>query len=82
MERLIGEVTHYFPRIGVAAISLDDDLNDGDEIEVRGAHSNFTQIVTSMQIEHRNIATASRGQEIGLRVDKSVQAGDKVFRMD
>jgi putative protease len=80
MEKPVGKVTHYFPRIGVAVVALSDDLKQGEEIHFTGAHTDFTQKVASMQIEHRTIASASRGQEIGLKVDRDVKVGDRILK--
>jgi hypothetical protein len=80
MERPVGKVTHYFPKIGVAVVALSDDLKQGEEIRVTGAHTDFRQKVASMQIEHKAIMTAMRGQEIGLKVDQDVKVGDRVLK--
>lgn len=81
MERIVGKVTHYFPKIGVAVVKLTDDINDGDQIRITGAHSNFNQLVTSMQIEHKNIISAKKGQEIGMKVVQPVREGDLIYKM-
>ena len=80
MERPVGKVTHYFPKIGVAVVALSDDLKQGEEIRFTGAQTDFTQKVVSMQIEHRTIANAMSGQEIGLKVDRDVKVGDRVLK--
>ncbi len=81
MERLIGEVTHYFPRIGVAAVRLDDDLNSGDAVMVRGDQTNFSQTVSSIQLEHQTVSRGLKGQEIGVKVERRVHSGDRIYRM-
>ncbi|MDD1668495.1 MAG: hypothetical protein LUO97_01715 [Methanomicrobiales archaeon] len=80
MEKPVGRVTHYFPKIGVAVVALSDDLKLGEEIHVTGAQTDFTQKVVSMQIEHKTIPSAIRGQEIGLKVDRDVKVGDRVSK--
>jgi hypothetical protein len=80
MERPVGKVTHYFPKIGVAVVALSDDLKQGEEIRLSGAHTDFMQKVASMQIEHKTILAAVRGQEIGLKVDRDVKVGDRVLK--
>jgi hypothetical protein len=80
MEKPVGRVTHVFPKIGVAVVALSDDLKQGEEIHFTGPHTDFTQKVASMQIEHRTLAAAVRGQEIGLKVDRDVKVGDLVLR--
>jgi methionine aminopeptidase len=81
METVVGKVTHYFPKIGVAVILLEGDLANGTEIHIRGTHSDFCQTVTSMQVEHQTIATATKGQDIGLKVSRNVHSGDVVYKV-
>lgn len=75
----VGEVTHYYTRIGVAIVRLRASLSLGDAILIKGATTHLEQSVTSMQIEHNNITKAKRGQSIGLKVDGKVRAKDKVY---
>jgi translation initiation factor IF-2 len=81
MENVVGKVTHYFPKIGVAVIMLEGDLSNGNEIHIRGAHTDFCQTVTSMQVEHTTIEKATKGQDIGMKVSRNVHAGDVVYRV-
>lgn len=80
-KKLVGKVTHYFTKIGVAVIELSDKLSVGDEISIEGASTNFKQKVTSMQIEHENINEAKAGDSIGLKVDDRVREGDQVYKI-
>lgn len=80
-ERLVGEVTHYFSKIGVAVVKLKEKLKIGDKIKIMGGEREFEQEVKSMQIEHKDIKEAGKGKEIGLKVDQKVKEGDKVYRI-
>ena len=81
----VGVVTHYFAKISVAVVELKGTLSVGDRILVRGGvhpfTTNFEQIVESMQIEHKNVESASTGQSIGLKVKERVREGDKVYKV-
>ncbi|MBN1502710.1 hypothetical protein JW930_04135 [Candidatus Woesearchaeota archaeon] len=78
----IGEVTHFFSRIGVAVIKLTKDkLNVGDTIRIKGHTTDFEQKVDSMQIDHKNINEAKKGAEIGMRVQEAVRENDTVYRL-
>ena len=77
----VGKVTHYFTRIGVAVIELTDTLSVGGRIQFQGATTNFEQTVASMQIEHKNITTAEKGQSVGLKVEQRVREGDIVYKI-
>jgi len=82
MEQLIGKITHYFPKIGVGVIEITDGmLSVGDTIRVTGGERDFTQEVASMQIDREEVAAASVGQAIGLKVDSEVKEGDQVYKV-
>jgi len=74
-----GEVAHYFGKIGVAVVSLKKGMRMGDKVEFRGATTNFSQTVSSMQYNHENIESAGKNDEIGMKVKKKVRVGDKIF---
>ncbi|MFC1802943.1 translation elongation factor-like protein [Thermoproteota archaeon] len=77
----IGDVSHYYTKIEVAVVELVDRLKVGDEILIKGATTEFTQLVESIQIEHEKVTEAEAGDAIGLLVRYKVRAGDKVFRV-
>ena len=81
-EKKVGEVTHYWGQIAVAGIKLTAALNQGDTVRIKGATTDFEQAVGSMQVEHQNIETAKKGQEIGLEVAGKVRRGDTVHKVD
>ncbi len=80
-DKQVGKVTHFYDKINVAVVELIGNLKIGDTIKVVGHGSEFTQPVTSMQIEHEKLEEAHKDQEIGLQVDKPVKEGDVVFKI-
>jgi putative protease len=80
METMIGKVIHYYPKIGVAAVILEDHIANGDRIHIRGPHDDVHQPVTSMEIEHIPIKEADKGQDVGIKVIERVHEVDAVFR--
>ncbi|MFH2110760.1 MAG: translation elongation factor-like protein [Candidatus Bathyarchaeota archaeon] len=76
----VGEISHYYSNIGVAVVELADTLKVGDSITVAGATTDFTQVVRSMQIEHKQVEEAGAGDSIGLKVQDRVRKGDVVYR--
>ncbi len=81
MEVQIGRVTHYYSRISVAVLRLSGDLKVGDKIEILGKTTEFSQVVTSMEIEHRKIQSATAGMEVALKVADTVRKGDIVYKI-
>ena len=83
MERQkVGEVFHYFGKIGVAAIRLTDGaLAVGDTIQIQGASTNLTEVVESLQMEHATVARAEKGQEVGVKVKDRAREKDLVYKV-
>jgi len=77
----VGEITHYFSKIGVAIIRLKSPLSIGEKILIKGATTHIEQDVTSMQIEHKEITKAKKGQSVGLKVDGKVRKKDYVYKI-
>ena len=79
-KKQVGRITHYFSKVGVAVVELSGDLNIGDTVTIGGKSEPFDQKITSMQIDKKEIASASKGQAVGLKVDKPVRDGDIVWK--
>ena len=79
--KLIGRVSHYFSKIGVAVIDLSDSLKTGDAIKIVGGETDFTQTIESMQAEHQNIEEAKAGDSIGVKVIQKVREDYKVYKV-
>jgi translation elongation factor EF-1alpha len=77
----VGEVTHYFTKIGVAVVDISAPIKVGDRIAVKGMTTNFEQTVDSMQIDGKNIEEAKQGDDIGMKVADRVRKGDVVYRL-
>ncbi|MBI2228439.1 MAG: hypothetical protein HYU46_04975 [Deltaproteobacteria bacterium] len=81
-EKLIGRITHYYSHLGVGIIELTEGyLKVGDVIRVKGSHTDFTQSVESMQVEHQNISQAEKGKSAAMKVREKVREHDQVFRI-
>ncbi len=80
-KKLIGKVSHYYGHISVAVVDLTDTLSVGDRISIEGSSTNVQQTVDSMQIEHKEIQTAKKGDSIGLKVSDRVRENDNVYKI-
>lgn len=80
-DKLIGKVIHYYDKIGVAVVKLNGTLKVGDQIKIVRGENEFTQEVTSMQIEHENIESAKKGDEVGLKVDQPAKDSAEVYQV-
>ncbi len=77
----IGQITHYFDHVNVAAFTLTEPLRVGDTIHILGHSTDFQQKVTSLQIEHQSVNEAKPGDDVGMKVVQKVHAHDKVFKL-
>ena len=80
--KLIGKITHYFSNIKVAVIKLSAPLSIGGEIRIEGGEdTDFKQTVKSIESDHKKIKRAKKGSEVGIKVNKKVREGYKVFKI-
>lgn len=79
--KLIGKVTHYFSKIGVAVIELSDTLKVGDTIRIIGGETDFNQVVESMEVERQKVEEAKSGDSVGLKVGQKVRDGYKAYKI-
>lgn len=78
----IGRISHYYGKIGVAAIELDKDgLAAGDTIHIKGHTTDLTQTIDSIQIEHESVSEAKRGEAVGVAVSDHVREHDIVYKV-
>ena len=78
----IGKVTHYYTKVSVGIIEITNgSLKVGDKIRIKGATTDLTQDIESMQIEHEQVKEAKAGQSIGLKVKEHVREHDKVYKV-
>jgi putative protease len=82
-EAGLGKVTHYFSKIGVAVIEITthENLKKGETIHIKGATTDFEQKVDSMQVDHKEVAEAKKGDAFGLKVKGPVREHDIVYKV-
>ncbi|HUB92327.1 MAG TPA: hypothetical protein VL945_00010 [Candidatus Saccharimonadales bacterium] len=78
---LVGTVDQYFDRINVAAIKLVSGLAVGDIIEIGGEEEAIRQKVSSMQIDREDVAEASEGEDVGIKLKHPVPVGSEVYKI-
>ena len=78
----VGEVTHYYGGLGVAIIKFSKTIKVGDRVHFKGVTTDFEETIQSMQYDHKEIASAKKNQEIGIKVKDKVREGDKVYAVE
>lgn len=81
MEIEIGRVSHYFNHLNVAVVSITDNLKLGDKIHIVGHHTNLTERVASMEVDHHAVVWVKPGDNVAIKVLERVHEHDKVYRI-
>ena len=76
----VGKVSHYYDKIGVAVVDVSAPLHVNDVVKFSGS-SEFSQTITSIQVEHEKVESAKKGDTVGLKVDQPVKPGDELVKM-
>ncbi|PIU33139.1 hypothetical protein COY29_02235 [Candidatus Woesebacteria bacterium CG_4_10_14_0_2_um_filter_39_14] len=77
----VGVIVHYYDKIGVAVVKVLTPIKVGDRIKISGHDKEFEQEIASMQVEHKNIDQAKKGDDVGMKVDQPVKDGDEVYKV-
>jgi len=81
LEEQIGYVSNFFKNISVAAVEITDgSVSIGDNLNFRGHTTDFEITVDSIQIDHKAVTEAKKGDSIGLTVPAKVRRHDKVYK--
>ncbi len=78
-KKEIGKIKHFFDKISVAVIELNDSLKVGEKISIEGHDDVVEMIVDSMQVDHKSIEEAKKGDAVGLKTSGPVKENDKVY---
>lgn len=80
MDTKIAKITHYYDKIGVAVVDVTGKaLKVGDMVKISGHDGEFTQEITSLQVEHEQVQSIAKGKSGALKTDKPVKDGDVIY---
>jgi translation elongation factor EF-Tu-like GTPase len=77
----VGSIEHFYSKASVAIVQISAPIKKGDKILIRGTTTNLSQIVESMEVEHKQLTEALAGQKIGLKVAGRVRENDIVYKV-
>ena len=81
-EEQVGVIVKFFAKPSVAAIEITNGtVKPGDLLRYKGHTTDFTEEVTSMQIENQTVEEAKAGDLIGIKVKDRVRENDKVYKV-
>ena len=75
----VGRVTHFFGGINVAIVKFNKNVKVGARLHFKGATTDFRETAKSMQFDHRPVAVAPKGKEVGVKVKSRAREGDFVY---
>lgn len=75
----IGVVTHWYDKLGVAVVKLSGALKKGDTIKVKKGEEEFEEIVSSLQIDHKDVAAAKKGDDAAMKLSQRAKEGAAVY---
>ena len=81
MRVQVGTITHYFNKIRVAVLGLSGELQVGDRIHILGNTTDFEQVITSMEIDHKKVNSVKPGDDVALKVRDIVRSGDTIYKV-
>ena len=79
-KNLVGEVTHLYHKIGVVIVKLSGNVSVGDTLHFEGGEHSFEEKVSSMQIDHKEVSSARKGDQVGMKISGPAHEGDKVYK--
>jgi selenocysteine-specific translation elongation factor len=77
----VGKIDHFYSKASVAVVEVSAPIKNGDKILIRGGTTNLSQVVESMEVEHKQVNEAQAGQRIGLKVAGRVRENDIVYKV-
>ena len=81
-EDQIGVVVNYYAKIGVAAVKVTGGtIKIGDLLKYKGHTTDFTEAVTTMEIENQPVEQAQAGDLVGVKVKERVREKDRVYKV-
>ena len=79
-KNLVGKVSHLYRKIGVVIVKLSGSVFVGDTLHFVGNERDVEEKISSLQIDHKDVSSAKKGDEAGMKVSGHAREGDKVYK--
>ncbi len=81
-EEQIGVIVKFFAKPSVAALEVTDGaIRVGDTLKYKGHTTDFTETITSMEVDNQPVEEARKGDLVGIKVKERVRENDKVYKV-
>ncbi|OGG79453.1 hypothetical protein A3A39_04795 [Candidatus Kaiserbacteria bacterium RIFCSPLOWO2_01_FULL_54_13] len=78
-DKQIGSVTHWYDKLGVAVVKLTGKLAKGARIKIKKGEEEFEDTVSSLQIDHKDVDAAKKGDDAAMKLSQRAKEGAGVF---
>lgn len=79
VEKQIGTVTHWYDKLGVAVVKLTGKLAKGATVKIKKGEEEFEDTISSLQIDHKDVASAKKGDDAAVKLSQRAKEGAAVF---
>ena len=80
-DKPIAKIVHWYDKINVAVLKLTGTLKTGDSIKVIRGENEFDDTVVSMQINHEEVKSAKKGDEVAIKLSKTTKEGALIYKI-
>ena len=81
-EEEVAVIVKFFAKPSVAALEVTNGtIKIGDMLKYKGHTTDFTEEITSMEIDNQAVTEAKVGELVGVKVKERVRENDKVYKV-
>ena len=81
-EEQVAVIVKFFAKPSVAALEVTNGtIKKGDLLKYKGHTTDFTEEITSMEIDNESVDEVKVGDLVGVKVKERVREGDKVYKV-
>ena len=81
-EEQVAVIVKFFAKPSVAALEVTGgSIKNGDVLRYKGHTTDFTEEVTSIEIDNEPVDEAKVGDLVGVKVKERVRENDKVYKV-
>lgn len=81
-EEQVAVIVKFFAKPSVAALEVTSGtIKKGDLLKYKGHTTDFTEEITSMEIDKQAVDEVKAGDLVGVKVKERVREGDKVYKV-
>ena len=81
-EEQVAVIVKFFAKPSVAALEVTNGtIKKGDLLRYKGHTTDFTEEISSMEIDNESVDEVKAGDLVGVKVKERVREGDKVYKV-